>query len=186
MHFGSRLNPQCTVYMTTHKNYSWFGLHFFILYSNLPTPETWRACVTVFGHSLLSRPVVWRWSSSPIGLGYRCYASTHPFNVLQMAAPGAAIWTHLAMGHPRQGRTTSGSPDVPTRVYLQQRKNRDIIGVPGWAPILELGKTCRSPSSARKHTCMPQCIYPVGLTTGLRLSLINRVGTRSSDWYLVS
>ena len=27
-------------------------------------------CVTVLGHSPLSRPVVWRWSSSPIGLGY--------------------------------------------------------------------------------------------------------------------
>ena len=76
---------------------------------------------------------------------------------------------------------TSGSPDVPARVHLQQRQNRDIIGVPGWAPILELGATCWLPSSARKHTCMPQRIYPVGLTTGLRLSLIDRVGTRSSD-----
>ena len=47
--------------------------------------------VTVLGHSPLSRPVAWRRSSSPIGLGYRCYASTHPLNTLQMAAPRAAI-----------------------------------------------------------------------------------------------
>ena len=29
----------------------------------------------------------------------------------------------------------SGSLDVPARVHLQQRQNRDIIGVPGWVPI---------------------------------------------------
>ena len=50
-----------------------------------------QICVTVLGHSPLSRPVAWRRSSSPIGLGYRCYASTHPLNALQMAAPRAAI-----------------------------------------------------------------------------------------------
>ena len=48
-------------------------------------------CVTVSGHSPLSRPVAWRRSSSPIGLGYRRYASTHPLNALQMAALRAAI-----------------------------------------------------------------------------------------------
>ena len=37
---------------------------------------------------------------------------------------------------------TLGLPDVPAQVHLQQRQNRDIIGVPGWAPILELGATC--------------------------------------------
>ena len=30
---------------------------------------------------------------------------------------------------------TSGSPDIPARVHLQQRQNHDIIGVPGLAPI---------------------------------------------------
>ena len=55
--------------------------------------------VTVLGHSLLSHPVAWRRSSSPIGLGYRRYASTHPLNALQMAALRAAIWTHLATEH---------------------------------------------------------------------------------------
>ena len=52
--------------------------------------------VTVSGHSPLSRPVAWRRSSSPIGLGYWRYASAHPLNVLQMAALRAAIWTHIA------------------------------------------------------------------------------------------
>ena len=47
--------------------------------------------VTVLGHSPLSRPVAWRRSSSPIGLGYQRYASTHPLNALQMAALRAAI-----------------------------------------------------------------------------------------------
>ena len=55
--------------------------------------------VTVWGHSPLSRPVAWRQSSSPTGLGYRRYASTHPLNALQMAALRAAIWTHLATEH---------------------------------------------------------------------------------------
>ena len=48
-------------------------------------------CVTVLGHSPLSCLVAWRRSSSLIGLGYRRYASTHPLNALQMAAPRAAI-----------------------------------------------------------------------------------------------
>ena len=48
-------------------------------------------CVTVLGHSLLSHPVAWRRWSSPIGLGYRRYASTHLLNALQMAVPRAAI-----------------------------------------------------------------------------------------------
>ena len=48
-------------------------------------------CVTVVGHSPLSRPVAWQRSSSPIGLGYRCYASTHPLNAMQMAVLRAAI-----------------------------------------------------------------------------------------------
>ena len=47
--------------------------------------------VTVLGHSPLSCPVAWRQSSSPIGLGYRRYASTHLLNALQMAALRAAI-----------------------------------------------------------------------------------------------
>ena len=51
----------------------------------------YAACVMVSGHSPLSRPVAWRQSSSPVGLGYRCYASTHPLNALQMAALRAAI-----------------------------------------------------------------------------------------------
>ena len=48
--------------------------------------------VTVLGHSPLSRPVARRRSSSPIGLGYQRYASTHLFNALQMAAP---LGSHL-------------------------------------------------------------------------------------------
>ena len=48
-------------------------------------------CVTVSGHSPLSRPVAWRRSSSPIGLGYQHYASTHLLNALQMVALRAAI-----------------------------------------------------------------------------------------------
>ena len=58
--------------------------------------RTVMLCVTVLGHSPLSRPVAWQRSSSPIGLGYWRYASTHPLNALQMAALRAAIWTHLA------------------------------------------------------------------------------------------
>ena len=76
---------------------------------------------------------------------------------------------------------TLGSPDIPALVHLQQRQNCDIIGVPGWAPILELGTTCWSPGSARKHTCMPKRIYPVALTIGLQLSSIDRAGTCPSD-----
>ena len=58
---------------------------------DIPRYEKGDTYVTVLGHSPLSRPVAWRWSSSPIGLGYRRYASTHPLNALQMAALRAAI-----------------------------------------------------------------------------------------------
>ena len=50
-----------------------------------------ETCVTVLGHSPLSRPVAWRRSSSPIVLGYQRYASTHKLNALQMVALRAAI-----------------------------------------------------------------------------------------------
>ena len=68
-------------------------LHWFSFTSSLYklSLHTKYRCVTVLGHSPLSCPVAWRWSSSPIGLGYRRYASTHPLNALQMAALRAAI-----------------------------------------------------------------------------------------------
>ena len=35
----------------------------------------------------------------PVGLGYQHYAFAYLLNAMQMAAPRAAIGTHLAMGH---------------------------------------------------------------------------------------
>ena len=48
--------------------------------------------VTVLGYPPLSHPVAWWWSSSPIGLGYRCYTSTHP---LKHIANGGPQGSHL-------------------------------------------------------------------------------------------
>ena len=47
--------------------------------------------MTVLEHSPLPRPVAWRRSSSPIGLGYRRYASTHPLNALHLAPSNGAL-----------------------------------------------------------------------------------------------
>ena len=49
-------------------------------------------CVTVLGYPPLSRPVAWRPSSSPIGLGYRRYASTY---LLKHIANGGPQGSHL-------------------------------------------------------------------------------------------
>ena len=48
--------------------------------------------VTVLGYPPLSRPVARRRSSSPTGLGYRCYASTYP---LKRIANGGPKGSHL-------------------------------------------------------------------------------------------
>ena len=48
--------------------------------------------MTVLGYPLLSCPVAWWRSSSPMGLGYRHYASTHP---LKRIANGGPQGSHL-------------------------------------------------------------------------------------------